>query len=120
MARTADGIAVNPAEPTRAAPSSRGRLRWQRPGVALARADQATLAALLRHVREPAGHTADREDRREERARDSEHVEQHRRVELDVRAELPLGPVGVEHSHRGALDRACELEVAAQDPRALE
>src|SRR5262245_13824204 len=86
---------ILPPSTRRAQRRARAEVGRQRAHVALARPDQAIHRALLGDVREPAGAARRREDRREERAGDAERVEQHGRVELDVRAEPPLRPMRV-------------------------
>src|SRR4051812_36214746 len=49
------------------------------------RTDQAIVAILLQHVRDPARHAADGKDRSEQIDQDTERVIRGRRIEIDVR-----------------------------------
>ena len=49
-----------------------------------ARPDQPVVAVLLQNVRRPAGHAADRENRREQIDRNAQRIVRRRRVEIDV------------------------------------
>ncbi len=94
-----------------------GRVRAQ-VHVARLRPDEPTVRPLLVDVRAPAGGAGRRERRREERPREAEGLEQHGRVELDVRLERAIRMPRRELRFRFLLDGAREAEPAA-DGRAV-
>src|SRR5262249_1075609 len=83
--------------------------------VARLRADQLADAALLDHVRAPAGGAADAKRGRELLARQTDGVEEHGGVELDVRGERPVRLALAEDLRRGLLDGVREHEALARE-----
>src|SRR2546430_763980 len=67
-------------------------------GVFRARTDQSVVGVLLHHVRDPPGHPADREDRRELIRRDPHRLVRRARVEIDVRVDVLV--LGDDAGHR--------------------
>src|ERR1039457_3134671 len=83
-------------------------------GVALvfgARTDQTVVAVLLQHVRSPAGHAADGEDRRVEIDRNAQRIICGSRVEVHVRVQLLDFPHRLFRSeeHTSELQSPCNL-----------
>src|SRR5207244_12478436 len=73
-------------------------------GVFRARTDQSVVGVLLHHVRDPPGHPADREDRRELIRRDPHRLVRRARVEIDVRVDvLVLGDDARSEEHTSEL-----------------